>query len=155
MEIHIESIELLLLIASLVAMLARRLNFPYTVGLLLAGITLSFLPFVPSIKLTKELIFSGLLPPLIFEAALFLRWDELRKVLPSTLIFATFGMLLSALVTGAGMMLLLDWPPVAAAIFGVLIAATDPVSVIATFKDAGVKGTLRILVEAESLFNDG
>ena len=39
--------------------------------------------------------------------------------------------------------------------FGVLIAATDPVSVIATFKDAAVHGRIRLLVEAESLFNDG
>ena len=40
-------------------------------------------------------------------------------------------------------------------VFGVLISATDPVSVIATFKEAGVKGRLRLVVEAESLFNDG
>jgi monovalent cation:H+ antiporter, CPA1 family len=42
-----------------------------------------------------------------------------------------------------------------ALVFGVLIAATDPVSVIATFKEAKARGRLLVLIEAESLFNDG
>jgi CPA1 family monovalent cation:H+ antiporter len=53
------------------------------------------------------------------------------------------------------MMVLLDWPLASAMVFGVLIAATDPVAVIAMFKDLGLKGRLRLLVESESLFNDG
>jgi CPA1 family monovalent cation:H+ antiporter len=63
--------------------------------------------------------------------------------------------LLSAAVTAAGMHALAGWAWSAAALFGVLIAATDPVSVIATFKEAGIHGRLRLLVEAESLLNDG
>jgi CPA1 family monovalent cation:H+ antiporter len=47
------------------------------------------------------------------------------------------------------------WGWKGATLFGVLVAATDPVSVIATFKEAGVHGRLRLLVEAESLLNDG
>ena len=74
MEVTIENIEFLLLIAALVAMLAQRVRIPYTVGLVLAGIGLSFLPFMPELELSKELIFSVLLPPLIFEATLFIRW---------------------------------------------------------------------------------
>lgn len=155
MDIPITKIGLLLVIAAFVAMLARRFHFPYTVGLLLAGIGVAFLPFIPTIALTKELIFTTLLPPLIFEAALFLPWKELKQVMPSAIAIASAGLILSALVTGMGMFYLLDWPLMAAAIFGVLIAATDPVSVIATFKEAGVKGSLRTLVESESLFNDG
>ena len=155
MENHIENIAFLLCIASLVAMLARRFHFPYTIGLLVAGIGLAFMPFVQSFSLTKELIFTCLLPPLIFEAALSLPWKDLRRVLPVVLLLASVGLILSALVTTLGMHYLLGWPMAAAGIFGVLIAATDPVSVIATFKEAGVEGKLRILVEAESLFNDG
>jgi CPA1 family monovalent cation:H+ antiporter len=49
----------------------------------------------------------------------------------------------------------LDWDWGSAMVFGVLIAATDPVSVIATFNEAGVQGRLRLLIEAESLLNDG
>ena len=154
MEVTIEDIEFLLLIAALVAMLAQRARIPYTVGLVLAGIGLSFLPFMPELELSKELIFSVLLPPLIFEATLFIRWRELVRNLPVILVFATLGVLLSALLTGAGMFYFAGWAWQSAALFGVLIAATDPVSVIATFKEAGVHGRLRLLVEAESLFND-
>lgn len=155
MELSIAKIGLLLVIAAFVAMLARRFHFPYTVGLLIAGIGMAFFPFIPTIELTKELIFTALLPPLIFEAALFLPWKELKQVMPSSITIASLGLLFSAIATGLGMFYLLDWPIYAAAVFGVLIAATDPVSVIATFKEAGVKGNLKILVESESLFNDG
>jgi CPA1 family monovalent cation:H+ antiporter len=95
-----------------------------------------------------------LLPPLIFEAALYIRWNELRKDLPVIITYATLGVLLSAGVTAAIMHFALGWVWQAAILFGVLIAATDPVSVIATFKEAKVEGRLRLLVEAESLFND-
>ena len=154
MEITIENLEVLLLIAALVAMVARRIRIPYTVILVVTGIALSFLPFIPEIELSKELIFMALLPPLIFEATLFIRWKELIHNLPVIIVFATIGVVLSALLTSIGMVDLAGWAWQSAALFGILIAATDPVSVIATFKDAGVHGRLRLLVEAESLFND-
>jgi len=72
--LSIERIEILLLIAAVVAMLARRLHVPYSVGLVFAGIALALLPFSPNIELTKQLVFTAFLPPLIFEAAFQLRW---------------------------------------------------------------------------------
>jgi CPA1 family monovalent cation:H+ antiporter len=153
-ELTIENVEFLLLIAALVAMVAQRVRIPYTVGLVLAGIVLSFFPFGPRLELSKELIFTVLLPPLIFEATLFIRWRELINNLPVILLFATIGVVFSAILTVAGMVYLAGWAWQSAALFGILIAATDPVSVIATFKEAGVHGKLRLLVEAESLFND-
>jgi len=154
MKLTIENAEFMLLIAALVAMIARRIRIPYTVILVVTGIALSFSPFIPEIELSRELIFTVLLPPLIFEATLFIRWKELIHNLPVILVFATIGVILSALLTSAGMVYLAGWTWQSAALFGILIAATDPVSVIATFKDAGVHGRLRLLVEAESLFND-
>lgn len=71
------------------------------------------------------------------------------------LVLATVGVVLAASITTAGIYFVAGWPLAAALLLGVLISATDPVSVIATFKEAGVKGRLRLLVEAESLFNDG
>jgi len=155
MNISIERIETLLLIAAIVAMTARRLRVPYTVGLMLAGIVLAISPF-PSddIEITKDLIFTIFLPPLIYEAAIYIKWQELRRDLPVILTLATVGVVLSAGVTAAGMHYIAHWEWPSAILFGVLIAATDLVSVIATFKEAGVHGRLRLLVEAESLFND-
>ena len=62
---------------------------------------------------------------------------------------------MTASITAAGMHWAAAWPWSSAIVFGILIAATDPVAVIATFKETGVSGRLRLLVESESLLNDG
>jgi CPA1 family monovalent cation:H+ antiporter len=146
---------MLLLVAAVVAMLTRRLRLPYSVGLVAAGIVLAAVPFAPRIALTKDLLFSALLPPLLFEAAYYIHWRELRRNLPVIAVLVTLGVVLSAGLTAAGMHFLMHWEWISALAFGALIAATDPVSVIATFKEAKAHGRLLVLIEAESLFNDG
>ena len=153
--IGIERIEILLLIAAVVSMLVRRLNLPYTVGLTFAGIGIALLSLDVDIPFTKEVIFSAFLPPLIFEAAFAMNWRELKGNIGVVTSLATVGVVLSIALTTAGLFYVVGWPLLSALILGVLISATDPVSVIATFKEAGVTGRLRLLVEAESLFNDG
>src|SRR5579872_6425159 len=155
MELDIQTGALLLLVAAVVAMVSRRLRLPYSVGLVAAGIFLAFLPFAPKVSLTKDLIFTALLPPLLFEATFYLHWTQVRRDAPVIAVLATLGVLLSAGVTAAGMRYLVHWQWLSALVFGVLIAATDPVSVIATFKEAKASGRLLVLIEAESLFNDG
>lgn len=153
-SLKIEQIEIMILIGAIVAIIARRLKIPYTVGLVLAGIAVTLFRFNFDVNFSKDLLFNVLLPPLIFEAALYIRWKELRKDLPVITTYATLGVLLSAGVTAVVMHYAVGWIWPAAILFGILIAATDPVSVIATFKEARVEGRLRLLVEAESLFND-
>lgn len=140
MDLSIELVQILLVIASVVAMLARHLKIPYTVGLVLAGIVLAFATSAHDTVLTKDLIFKLFLPGLIYEAAIYIHWNELRRDLLLIVTFATLGVIFSAIITAAGMHYLASWPWQSALIFGVLIAATDPVSVIATFKEAGVQG---------------
>jgi CPA1 family monovalent cation:H+ antiporter len=145
----------LLIVAILVAILARRLALPYTVGLVVAGAGLALSRIDFGIALTHDIIFELILPPLLFEAALNIHWHELRRDLAPVLVLSTFGVVISAAIVAAGMTWMFGWPIAAALIFGVLIAATDPVAVIAMFKDTGIGGRLRLLVESESLFNDG
>src|SRR5258708_7280336 len=154
MTLTIATVEILLLIAALVGMIARRIRIPYTIGLVLTGSALALVLFAPGMELTMDLLLNTLLPPLIFKATLYIRWRDLIQNLPVILVFATVGVLLSAALTMTGMHYLAGWTWLSAALFGILIAATDPVSVISTFKEAGVHGRLRLLVEAESLFND-
>lgn len=145
----------LLLVASVVGVFARRLHVPYSVGLVVAGIALALLPWHPSVTLSRELVYTGILPPLIFEAAFELRWEALRGNLALVILLATVGVLLSALVTGAVMTGLVHWPLSAGLLFGILMAATDPVSVLSTLKEIEARGRLALLIEAESLLNDG
>ena len=155
MTSDLSQLGFLLFVSALVAMLTRRLRMPYTVGLVLAGMGLYFSHIYIKWHLSKDLIFDVFLPPLVFEAALFISWRELKRDLPLIGLLATVGVALAAAVTAAGMHYLLGWDLGSALVFGVLIAATDPVSVIATFKEARVHGRLRLLIEAESLMNDG
>jgi CPA1 family monovalent cation:H+ antiporter len=151
----LSQLGILLFASAVVAILTRRLHMPYTVGLVLAGMALFFLHVRIDLHLSRDLIFSVFLPPLVFEAALCISWQEFKKDLPVVALLATVGVLLAAAVTAVGMHYALDWDWGSATVFGLLIAATDPVSVIATFKEAGVQGRLRLLIEAESLLNDG
>ena len=64
-------------------------------------------------------------------------------------------MVISAVIVFAGTAWLLHWPLAPAIAFGVLIGPLIPVAIIALFKDFGIKGRVRLLVESESLFNDG
>ncbi|HYX46434.1 MAG TPA: cation:proton antiporter, partial [Sphingomicrobium sp.] len=146
---------ILLLAACLIAMLTRRFGWPYAVGLAAAGIGIAYLPIAPVIPLSRNLIFNIFLPPLVFEAALQLGWNSFRRELPVTLLLAFAGVAIAALVVTVGMHWIVGWSWIGAAFFGVLIAATDPVSVIASFRELKVEPRLSMLVESESLLNDG
>jgi monovalent cation:H+ antiporter, CPA1 family len=145
----------LLGLAILVALAARRLRLPYTVGLVLAGAALALTRSQAGLALTHDLIFDVVLPPLLFEAALNLRWSDLRRDLVPVVALATIGVALCALLVAAGLAVWLGWPLESALVFGALIGATDPIAVIALLRESRVTGRLRLLIEAESLFNDG
>ena len=142
-------------VAILVAIIARRVRLPYTVGLVVTGIGLAVTGLETGAMLTHDFIFEVILPPLLFEAALSIRWRELRRDMLPVVVLSTLGVVISAVVVAAGMVKFLAWHAAPAVVFGVLIAATDPIAVLAMFKDTGIKGRLRLLVESESLFNDG
>jgi len=155
MTSDLSQLGLLLFVSALVAMLTRRVHLPYTVGLVLAGMALYFARIYLKWHLSKDLIFSVFLPPLVFEAALFIHWRDFKRELPVVTLLATMGVALAASVTALGMHYALKWDWGSAIVFGVLISATDPVSVIATFKESKAQGRLRVLIESESLLNDG
>lgn len=144
----------LLLIASLVAIAVRRLHIPYTVALVVVGLLLTTQSNV-KFELTPEMILALFVPPLVFEAAFHLNLSELRRNSTSLLVLAIPGVLLTTLIVGGilsfGTVLSLPL----ALVFGALIAATDPVAVVALFRLLGVPKRLAILVEGESLLNDG
>ncbi len=114
----------LLFSAAIVAIVTRRIGLPYTVGLVIAGIGMAYLPLDLHVKLSKDLIFSVLLPPLVFEAAIHLTWPDLKVDLGIAILLATIGVLIAAAITAAGMHYGVNWTWSEAALFGVLISAT-------------------------------
>jgi CPA1 family monovalent cation:H+ antiporter len=145
----------LLLVACVVAIVCGRTKIPYTVGLVFVGIALAYCGAVPATRLSHSLVFDLLLPPLIFEAAFHLKWKELKpSVLPVGLL-ATAGVVVSAMVAAGVLVLFTELPTIACLTIGIVMSATDPVSVLALLKEAKLSARVHKLLEAESLFNDG
>ncbi len=151
----------LLMVACLTAIALTRLQFPYTVGLVVIGIILGglgrsveSLEFLQTLTLSHDLILFVFVPPLIFESAINLDSRLLFRNIIPILTLAAPGLLISTAIVGA----ILSWgTPLTIAqalLFGSLISATDPVAVIALFKELGAPKQLAVLVEGESLFND-
>lgn len=129
-------------------------QIPYTLLLVIVGLGLAFID-VRLVTLSPELILLIFLPPLLFEAAWNLEWSKLKQDLLPISLYAILGVVISvagvafALNQVAGISLAI------ALLVGASVSATDPVSVIALFRELGVGKRLTILMEGESLFNDG
>ena len=157
-EANLKQFLIVLLVSLTVATLSQSLSFfrqiPYTLLLVIAGLCLAFLD-VRLVNLSPELILLIFLPPLLFEAAWNLQWPRLKKDLIPISIYAVLGVVISV----AGVALSLEKVPgislATALLVGASVSATDPVSVIALFRELGVDKRLSTLMEGESLFNDG
>ncbi len=148
------AVVVLLAIAALVAVVAKRLQFPFTVALVVVGLFASVLGELVAVDISPDVILFLLVPPLLFEATLQLPWPKLRADLVPILLFALVGTAVGTMAIGALVHWTVSVPWTAAFAFGALISATDPVAVIALFKSLGAPKRLSILVEGESLFND-
>jgi monovalent cation:H+ antiporter, CPA1 family len=108
-DLPINQFGLILLVACVVAIISRKVRLPYSVGLVAAGILLALLPVTVSLPETPGLIFSVFLPPLIFEAALQIRWPPFRRELPVLITLAFVGVAVGAALVATGMHFLLGW----------------------------------------------
>ena len=95
------------------------------------------------------------MPPLIFEAAFHLNLPELRRNLAPILAFAILGVVITTVLVGGIVARGTGMPLSLALVFGALVSATDPVSVVALFRSLGIPKRLQVLLEGESLLNDG
>jgi CPA1 family monovalent cation:H+ antiporter len=152
----------LLLLAAATRALSKRLRLPFTVMLVVAGILVAQLapygpPFVHAfaqLSISTDVVLLIFLPTLIFESAFNLDSRQLRRNLFPILLLAVPGVLLSTAVMGGLLWLVTPFNLGATLILGALLSATDPVAVIALFKQLGAPKRLIVLVEGESLFND-
>ncbi len=151
----------LLAVAMAAVPLSRILPVPYTVILVGIGMAIStashswpVLHTLQSFQLTPELVMFVFLPALIFESGYNLNARQLIKDLAPVLLLAVPGLLAATFIVGFALHWIMDIPLPLALLFGALISATDPVAVIALFKELGAPLRLTVLVEGESLFND-
>lgn len=152
----------LFVVATAVALVVRWLKIPYTVGLVLAGLGLGAASAIRPPHLTKELLFTVFLPGLVFEAAFHIEFERFWRNKLAITSLALPGVaaaiaLTAALLTpvAAALHFVSDFRLIHGLVFAALISATDPIAVIALFKSLGVPHRLVVLVEGESLLNDG
>ena len=145
----------MLLIASAVAMITKLVRVPYTLALVGVGLIISPMHLLPPVHMSPDLILLIFLPALLFEASWNLKLGQLRANAWPIVVLATAGVGLSVGVAGTILHYVagLQWS--SALLFGAIVSATDPVSVLALFRKLGAPERLNVIIEGESLFNDG
>ncbi len=155
---NLEQFLIVLSVSLTVATVSRLFNWfrqiPYTLLLVIVGLGLAFVD-VRLVNLSPELILEIFLPPLLFEAAWNIRWRSLKESLIPVSLFAIVGVIISVLGTAWALSSLTTLSLATALLVGASLSATDPVSVVALFRELGASKRLTILMEGESLFNDG
>jgi len=155
-----------MLISMGVNLISLKTHIPYTVLLVIAGAFLvpisniESLSFITSFQLTPELLFFVFLPILIFESAYNMKVRNIKDNKFAISMLAVLGLMISTFFIGFaghwGFYLLgIDIPVIVTLLFGAVISATDPVAVLALFKECGAPHRLTLIFEGESLFNDG
>jgi monovalent cation:H+ antiporter, CPA1 family len=161
----VEFLVWLLIAASIIAVVAARLKIPYTVALVIGGILIGALHRLPVVEslihgnrpdwLKPQIVLFLFLPPLLFAGSIEISIQLLRENLFPILLLANAGVLVAALITGYAIHWVFGLPILVALVFGAIISATDPISVISVFRELGVERRLSTIMEGESLFNDG
>jgi CPA1 family monovalent cation:H+ antiporter len=140
----------LLVVAIVVAIVVKYIRLPYTIALVLAGVVVGLLPEVPAFPIDPSLWLLLFLPPTIN-----MDLELLKRYATPVGLLALPGMLASVALLTTAFHLLFTLPVPLAMLMAVMLSPTDPVSVLATFKEYGVARGLQTIVEGESVFNDG
>ena len=158
----VTGITLLMLVAAVTTVVIKRLDkLPLTIGLVFVGIGISYastsIPGFGSLahfELSPDLVLFVFIPTLIFESAFNLNARQLGRNIVPILTLAVPGLLISTAIIGLILWFFSPFEVLIALLVGAILSATDPVAVIAIFKQLGVPERLTVLVEGESLLND-
>ncbi len=164
MNEHFALIIILMVIATAVTAISKKLNTPYPIALVITGTIIGLVPlgalsslkqFIAEDEIFRFTIIAIFLPTLLGEATLKLPFVHLKENAKPILLLALGGTLISFAVTGFFASFFMGLTLQVAFTFAALMSATDPVSVLSIFKNLGVNKKLATVIEGESLFNDG
>jgi monovalent cation:H+ antiporter, CPA1 family len=157
-KVNLEQFLIVLSVSLTVATVSRIFSWfrqiPYTSLLVIVGLGLAFVD-IRLINLSPELILEIFLPPLLFEAAWNTRWRSLKDCLVPVSLFAVVGVIVSVVGTAWALITFTNLSLTIALLIGASLSSTDPVAVVALFRELGASKRLTVLMEGESLFNDG
>ncbi len=151
----IELLLALLIAATALAIVARRLGIPYPILLVLGGLAIGFIPGLPTVELAPDVVFLLFLPPILFGAGFFTSIRDLRANLRPILLLAVGLVLFTTVVVAAvAQALVPDLPLAAAFALGAIVAPPDAVAATTVFERLGVPRRIVTILEGESLLND-
>ncbi len=151
----IQTLLQLLLIASATSISLKWIKMPYSVALVIAGLVIGLSGVMKPIYMSPDLVLVIFLPALLFEASWDLDFQALRKDWRSISALATAGVFVCMVSVAAVLHFLGAIGVATGLLFGAIVSATDPISVVALFRRIGMPKRLTMLLEGESLFNDG
>jgi CPA1 family monovalent cation:H+ antiporter len=155
-DVLIDILDVFIIAAAVGILIAKLGRFPYTIALLIAGFVASVVGYSVEFELSHDLILIVLLPPLLFEGAATTEFERLRRNIVPILTLAIVGLVIAIAGLGVvGSYLFPGFPLLISLLFATMILPTDPVSVLALFEELGAPDRLAVLVEGESLVNDG
>jgi len=135
--------------------IADKIRLPYPILLIIAGIAIGFIPTLPNIELNSEIVFLIFLPPLLYDAAFHISYNDFKanintiSTLAITLVFLTaLGIAVTAHYLIDGM----SWP--LSFVLGAILSATDAVAAMSITKGLGISQNTNTILEGESLVND-
>lgn len=145
----------LLVAASVIGVVSYKIGVPYAVSLVIAGLIAGFVApeWLPTVD--PEVVLFVFLPPLLFDAAFRIDEQVLKRLVRPVLFLAIIGTLVTGLFVGAVLNMAIGLPLAVALLVGAIVASTDPVAVVAIVQKLGLPHQLAIVLEGESLINDG
>ncbi|HEY0938991.1 MAG TPA: Na+/H+ antiporter [Steroidobacter sp.] len=154
MEAKFQIFLILLAVLAGTALLARRINVAPAILLLLAGITLAFVPGMPAVELPPELVLLLVLPPLIYSAAVAMSWREFCFNLRVIFLLAVGCVIFTAFMVAAAAHYLIGLPWAVGFLLGAIVAPPDVVAPLAIARKLGLPQRILVVLEGEGLAND-
>src|SRR5215813_8089796 len=149
MAATLQTLLLLLAVMVIVAIVSRRINVAPTILLVIAGIGLALVPGVPRIELAPEFVLLGILPPLVYSAAVAMSWREFRFNLRPIALLAFGCVVFTASAVAVVAHYIFGVPFAVGFVLGAIVAPPDPVAPLAIVRQLGVPRRLMVLLEAE------
>jgi Na+/H+ antiporter len=150
-----EVIAILLMLMAALVVIAKKLEVPYPVMLVLGGLAVSFIPRLPEVKLDPNVVFYFFLPALLYPTALFTSWRDFRRNLRPILLLA-IGLVLTTMVLVAWVAhaIIPAMPWAAAFALGAIVSPPDAIAATAVIRRLSVPHRIEAILEGESLVND-
>jgi Na+/H+ antiporter len=151
----VETILILMVLTTVLALAARRVSVPYPIFLVLGGLGLAFVPGLPTVALDPQLVFLFFLPPILYAAAFFTSWRDFRDNLVSISLLAVGLVAATTTAVAAAVHFLVPGIPWAAAfVLGAIVSPPDAVAATAIAQRLHLPRRMVTIIEGESLVND-